>query len=71
MTVSYFEWVQGLQSFFWNVDEINDRMERIMTAAFMEVIAVAERSDIGRRVAAQCVGIARVAKAAEMRGIYP
>jgi glutamate dehydrogenase (NAD(P)+) len=71
VTVSYFEWVQGLQSFFWNVDEINERMERIMTAAFTEVMAVAENSKVGRRVAAQCVGIARVAKATEMRGIYP
>ncbi len=71
VTVSYFEWVQGLQSFFWNVEEINERMERIMTAAFTEVMAVAESSNIGRRVAAQCVGINRVAKAAEMRGIYP
>lgn len=71
VTVSYFEWVQGLQSFFWSVDEINERMERIMTAAFTEVMTVAESSGIGRRVAAQCVGIGRVAKASEMRGIYP
>ena len=71
VAVSYFEWVQGLQSFFWSVDEINNRMERIMSAAFKEVMAEAERLSIGRRVAAQCVGSGRVAKAAEVRWIYP
>jgi glutamate dehydrogenase (NAD(P)+) len=71
VTVSYFEWVQGLQSFFWSKDEINSRMDRIMVDAFREVMETASSKKIGRRVAAQVVGIGRVAAAARLRGIYP
>jgi glutamate dehydrogenase (NAD(P)+) len=71
VTVSYFEWVQGLQSFFWTEQEINSRLERIMTEAFQSVMAQAERYQVGRRVAAQTLAISRVAEAAALRGIYP
>jgi glutamate dehydrogenase (NAD(P)+) len=71
VTVSYFEWVQGLQSFFWTEPEINARLERIMTEAFQAVMAQAEKYQVGRRVAAQTLAISRVAGAAALRGIYP
>jgi glutamate dehydrogenase (NAD(P)+) len=71
VTVSYFEWVQGLQSFFWTEQEINSRLERIMTEAFEAVMAQAEAYHVGRRVAAQTLAISRVAEAAALRGIYP
>jgi glutamate dehydrogenase (NAD(P)+) len=71
VTVSYFEWVQSLQFFFWSDEEINQRLERIMVNSFHAVMAEAEKRKIERRVAAQVLGIARVAKATELRGIYP
>jgi glutamate dehydrogenase (NAD(P)+) len=71
VTVSYFEWVQSLQFFFWSDEEINQRLERIMVNSFHAVMAEAEKRKIERRVAAQVLGISRVAKATELRGIYP
>jgi glutamate dehydrogenase (NAD(P)+) len=71
VTVSYFEWVQGLQSFFWTEQEINARLERIMMEAFQAVMAQAEKYQVGRRVAAQTLAISRVAEAHRLRGIYP
>lgn len=71
VTSSYFEWVQDLQSFFWSEQEIENRLERIMIDAFYAVTTEAENRKIGRRVAAQVLGIELVAKATEMRGIYP
>ncbi len=71
VTVSYFEWVQGLQSFFWSEKEIFERLERIMTSAFEDCWAMAERKDVDMRTAASILAIARVAEATELRGIYP
>ncbi len=71
VTVSYFEWVQSLQFFFWSDEEINQRLERIMVNSFHAVMAEAEKRKIERRVAAQVLGIDRVVKATELRGIYP
>jgi glutamate dehydrogenase (NAD(P)+) len=71
VTVSYFEWVQGLQSFFWTEQEINSRLERLMVEAFRSVMAQAEKYQVGRRVAAQTLAISRVAEAHVLRGIYP
>ncbi len=71
VTASYFEWVQDLQSFFWSEKEIEERMERIMVEAFHAVMAEVETRKIENRVAAQCLGIQRVAEAAKLRGIYP
>jgi glutamate dehydrogenase (NAD(P)+) len=71
VTVSYFEWVQSLQFFFWSDEEINRRLESVMVNAFHDVMAEAEKRKIEKRVAAQVLGISRVAKATELRGIYP
>ncbi len=69
--VSYFEWVQGLQSYFWDIDEINRRLARIMTKSYDNVSIVAEEHKITMRNAAQVAAITRVVKALMTRGIYP
>jgi len=71
VTVSYFEWVQGLQEFFWDEDEVFRRLERILTKAFDDVIATADKYDVDLRTAAQITAINRVAQATLTRGIYP
>ena len=68
---SYFEWVQDLQYFFWSEKEIENRLELIMVDSFHAVMNKAEQQGIGTRVAAQVLGIELVARATEMRGIYP
>ena len=71
VVVSYFEWVQDLQSFFWEEDEINRQLERHVVNAFRRVMAEAERLKIDYRTAAQVLAIRRVAEALLIRGIYP
>lgn len=69
--VSYFEWVQGLQSFFWEENEVNDKLERIMTTAFQEVEATMRAHKTDMRTAALIIGVKRVADATVKRGIFP
>jgi glutamate dehydrogenase (NAD(P)+) len=71
VTVSYFEWVQDIQSYFWSEDEVNERLERILTRSFAEVWAAAQTHEVDLRTAAYIVGVARVAEATKTRGIYP
>jgi len=68
---SYFEWVQNLQELFWTEDEIVDRLARILTRSFQEVVAISEREKVSMRTAALMLGIGRVATAVELRGIFP
>lgn len=71
VTVSYFEWVQDLQHFFWAESEINQRLESIMTRSFDAVLAKSVAQDTNLRMAAYLLAVARVAEATELRGIYP
>ena len=71
VSVSYFEWVQDLQSLFWGADEINARLRGIMANAFDNVLRTAELHQTDLRTAAQVVAVARVAEATTARGIYP
>jgi glutamate dehydrogenase (NAD(P)+) len=71
VTVSYFEWVQGLQSFFWTEHEVNAKLDQIMVGAFAQVQAEAKNYQCDLRTAAYIVGIRRVAEATKSRGIYP
>ncbi len=71
VTVSYFEWVQDLQQFFWSEDEINQRLERHMRQAFESVWSLANREVVSLRLAANMVAIERVADATRLRGVYP
>lgn len=71
VTVSYFEWVQNVQHLFWSEDEINQRLREIMDQSFKAVIEVKEKYKAHMRIAANMLGISRVSKAAELRGLYP
>ncbi len=71
VTVSYFEWVQSLQAYFWAEEEVNERLERIMVWAFDRVYEESQSRDIDMRAAAMAVGVGRVAEAQRLRGIYP
>jgi glutamate dehydrogenase (NAD(P)+) len=71
VTVSYFEWVQGLQEFFWTEREVNAQLERIMATAFQSVSQVASERRLPMRTAAYLLGVERVAHAVTTRGIYP
>ncbi len=71
VTVSYFEWVQDLQSFFWDEADINARLEKIMIRAFNSVVETAEAKETDLRTAAHLLAISRVADATTTRGIFP
>jgi glutamate dehydrogenase (NAD(P)+) len=71
VTVSYFEWVQDLQEFFWDETDINDRLERIMLRAFDNVLRVSLDKRVNMRTAAYVLAVDKVAQATTIRGIYP
>ncbi|MGQ9917147.1 MAG: Glu/Leu/Phe/Val family dehydrogenase [Bryobacteraceae bacterium] len=70
VTVSYFEWVQDRQGFFWNEQLVNGRLEEIMVNAFRDVVSYAERHKVHNRCAAYMLALDRVAFAIKLRGIY-
>jgi glutamate dehydrogenase (NAD(P)+) len=69
--VSYFEWVQGLQEYFWKEPEVNAKLNDIITRAFNETWATMDRRGISMRLAAYGLAVQRVAEATVTRGIYP
>lgn len=71
VVVSYFEWVQDLQRFFWNESEIDSRLQSIMEKAFKEVLDISLEKKVDMRTAATVLGIKRVAEAVMIRGLYP
>ena len=71
VTVSYFEWVQDLQNYFWSENEIVGRLREILSRAFDEVLAVSQQERVDMRTAALIKGIRRVAAAKLVRGVYP
>src|SRR5713101_6660148 len=71
VTVSYFEWVQDLQEFFWDEHDINERLERIMLRAFDHVLKVSQEKKVMMRTAAYVLAVDKVAQATTIRGIYP
>jgi len=71
VTVSYFEWVQGLQNYFWEAKEVNDELQRIMERAFDAVNAKADEADCDYRTAAYTIAISRVAEACRVKGLFP
>jgi glutamate dehydrogenase (NAD(P)+) len=71
VTVSYFEWVQGLQAFFWDKDEVFRQLGRILARSYDETAHMAEEHDVDMRTAAQMTAIKRVADALQTRGFYP
>jgi glutamate dehydrogenase (NAD(P)+) len=71
VTVSYFEWVQDLQSYAWEEDEVNERLRSIMERAYVDVLSLAEDKKVTMREAATILGVGRVAEAHMTRGLYP
>ncbi len=71
VTVSYFEWVQSLQAFFWEEAQVNQHLEKVMTRAFQEVLATSKKYGVHMRTAAYILAVGRVAEATRIRGIYP
>ncbi len=71
VTVSYFEWVQDLQNFFWEEQEVNRKLEGIMKRAFREVYETSTRYRVNMRIAAYILAIGRVAQATLVRGLFP
>ena len=70
VTVSYFEWVQDRQGFFWRESEVNERLKDIMERSFDEVVRYAETHGVNNRIAAYMLAIDRVAFVLKLRGIY-
>jgi glutamate dehydrogenase (NAD(P)+) len=70
VSVSYFEWVQDRQGFFWRESEVNERLKDIMEHSFDEVVRYAETHNVNNRIAAYMLAIDRVAIALKLRGIY-
>jgi glutamate dehydrogenase (NAD(P)+) len=71
VVVSYFEWVQDMQSFFWTEDRINESLAHIMGVAFDAVQAAKDQHEVDMRMAAYVVALGRVAEATRLRGLYP
>jgi glutamate dehydrogenase (NAD(P)+) len=71
VTVSYFEWVQDLQNFFWGLEEVSQKVSLMMTRAFNAVYANYEQYRVDMRTAAQMLAVKRVGDALKTRGIYP
>jgi len=71
VTVSYFEWVQDIQAYFWSEEDVNERLRQIMERAFVEVYQMAEDKGLTMRQAAHWIGVGRVAEAHLTRGLFP
>jgi glutamate dehydrogenase (NAD(P)+) len=69
--VSYFEWVQDLQSFFWGETEVVDKLFRILETSYTQILAASRKQKISMRLAALSVGVKRVQEAKRMRGLFP
>jgi glutamate dehydrogenase (NAD(P)+) len=71
VTVSYFEWVQDIQAYFWSEEDVNDRLRQIMERAFHEVYELSAEKGLTMRQAAHWIGVGRVAEAHQTRGLFP
>jgi len=69
--VSYFEWVQDLQAFFWEEEEINTKLHHVITRSFYEILHTSVNKRVDMRSAAYALAVQRVANATTVRGIYP
>jgi glutamate dehydrogenase/leucine dehydrogenase len=71
VTVSYFEWVQGLYGYFWSEEKVNSRLKKLIVKAFSEVSKIAEKEKTDYRTAAYIYAVSQVAKAMKVRGVWP
>jgi glutamate dehydrogenase (NAD(P)+) len=71
VVVSYFEWVQDLQQFFWDESEVTGKLYHVLDRAFAQVMARAEKDVLPHRTAAMAIGVAKVRDAKKTRGLFP
>jgi glutamate dehydrogenase (NAD(P)+) len=71
VTVSYFEWVQNRQGYFWSLERVNRRLGRMMRDAFAKVYDAADEHDVSMRIGAYVIGVDKVASALKLRGVWP
>ncbi len=71
VVVSYFEWVQNLNGYFWSEEKVHSRLKNRMQNAFNEVLNIAQKEDIDNRTAAYICAVTKVAQAMKFRGIWP
>jgi glutamate dehydrogenase (NAD(P)+) len=71
VAVSYFEWVQDMQAYFWTEDQVNDRLRELMERAYAQVSSLAAARGVSLREAAHIIGVGRVVEAHRTRGLYP
>jgi glutamate dehydrogenase/leucine dehydrogenase len=71
VTVSYFEWVQDENHLFWDEQDVNAKLERIMNRSFADVLRIHTDKKVDMRLAANMLGVSRVAEASRVRGLYP
>jgi glutamate dehydrogenase (NAD(P)+) len=71
VTVSYFEWVQDIQQFFWSEETVNEKLEELMLRAFHRVRSLAQERKLTNRMAALSLGVLKVAREKMRRGLYP
>jgi len=70
VTASYFEWVQDRMGYFWTEAEVNERLDRIMTDSFHDVLSYAQTHGVNNRIAAYMLAVDRVAYTTRQRGMY-
>ncbi len=71
VTVSYFEWAQNIQGYYWAEDEVNEKLERVMKRAFLDVHQISDNNSVDMRTGAYMLAISRVAEVTRLRGIFP
>jgi glutamate dehydrogenase (NAD(P)+) len=71
VTVSYFEWVQDLQQFLWSEKQVNEKLEELMIGAYCRVRKLAREKRISNRKAALSIGVQKIAREKQRRGLYP
>ena len=71
VVVSYFEWVQDLQQFFWDETEVTDKLYHVLDRAFAAVMTRAEKDKVAHRTAAMAMGVEKVRNAKNVRGLFP
>lgn len=71
VVVSYFEWVQDIQAFFWDLEEINKNLGKILTKSFDEVWTLSKERNVDMRMAAYMIAVKRVTNALKVRGVFP
>jgi glutamate dehydrogenase (NAD(P)+) len=71
VTVSYFEWLQNLRRDYWTEHEVNERLDRNITKAFLDVYRTSEKYGVNMRKASTVLAISRVVEAIKIRGLWP